>query len=185
MSNNTIIRRLRYIFDFDDNAIMALFALGGREISHNDLEEWLAIKKGSSLCSDECLAAFLDGIIHDMRGPKESSSDNKPANTQGQYEGPLSNNMILRKLRIALNFQTDDMLDIFKLMNYEISKHELSALFRKVGHKHYRECDNQTFYNFLNGLQLKYRDGTELKQTFEEEKVCNDDNKDESDVWAR
>ena len=185
MVNHTILRRLRYIFDLDDHAMMALFALGGCEISHNDLEEWLEIKNGSSICSNECLVAFLDGIIHDMRGPKDSPSDSESAKTQSQFEGPLSNNMILRKLRIALNFQAGDMLEIFKLMNYDISKHELSALFRKVGHKHYRECDNQTLTNFLDGLQLKYRDGTELKQTFEELHVCNDANKDESDVWAR
>jgi len=39
-----------------------------------------------------------------------------------------------------------------------ISKHELSAFFRKPGHKHYRECKDQVFRNFLNGVQLKYRD---------------------------
>jgi len=48
-------------------------------------------------------------------------------------------------------------LEIMDLANLRISKHELSAFFRKPGHKHYRDCKDQILRNFINGVQLKYR----------------------------
>ena len=65
------------------------------------------------------------------------------------------------KLKIALNLQADDVINILKLTNVTLSKHELSAFFRKLGHKHYRECKNQMLRNFLKGLQLKHRPGND------------------------
>jgi uncharacterized protein YehS (DUF1456 family) len=181
MTNNDILRRMRYIFDFEDSAMIALFALAGHEVSRAQVSDWLKKDDDPSfqMCSDALLATFLDGVIIDLRGEKEGE--------QIKFEGRLTNNMILRKLRIALNLQADDMLRILNSVNFIISKHELSAFFRKVGHKHYRECENQILRNFLNGLQLKYRDITELKQTFDDEELDDEsgESKDVSDVWAR
>ncbi len=185
MTNNDILRRLRYTFDFDDSAMIALFVLAGREVSRAEISDWL--KKDDDplfqMCIDELLAAFLDGVIKDMRGQKEEEQEGEPV----KFEGRLTNNMILRKLRIALNLQSNDMLRILSSVNFIISKHELSAFFRKVGHKHYRECKNQVLRNFLSGLQLKYRDITELKQTFDDEEADDEsgEGKDVSDVWTR
>ena len=185
MTNNDVLRRMRYIFDFDDSSMIALFALAGHEVSRAEVSDWLKKEDDPSfhMCSDALLAAFLDGVINDMRGQKEGEQDGEPV----KFEGRLTNNMILRKLRIALNLQADDMLRILSSVNFIISKHELSAFFRKVGHKHYRECKNQILRNFLNGLQLKYRDITELKQTFDDEEAADEssENKDVPDVWAR
>ena len=61
------------------------------------------------------------------------------------------------KLKIALNLKADDVLGILDLANFRISKHELSAFFRRPDHKHYRECKDQILRNFLKGIQLKYR----------------------------
>jgi uncharacterized protein YehS (DUF1456 family) len=61
------------------------------------------------------------------------------------------------KLKIALNLKAEDVLEILELAEFRISKHELSAFFRKPGHKHYRECKDQILRNFLQGMQLKYR----------------------------
>ncbi len=61
------------------------------------------------------------------------------------------------KLKIALNLKADDVLEIMNLADLRISKHELSAFFRRPDHKHYRDCKDQILRNFLHGMQLKYR----------------------------
>ena len=72
-------------------------------------------------------------------------------------EKELSNNAIFMKLNIALNLQAEDILEIMDLSDFRMSKHELSAFFRKSGHKHYRECKDQILRIFLKGLQMQYR----------------------------
>ena len=79
---------------------------------------------------------------------------------QPSPEKKLTNNIILTKLKIALNFQAEDMLETLDLAGFTFSKHELSALFRKKGHKHYRECKDQILRNFLQGIQIKFRGKT-------------------------
>ncbi|NOZ38536.1 MAG: DUF1456 family protein, partial [Gammaproteobacteria bacterium] len=59
--------------------------------------------------------------------------------------------------KIALNLKDEDILEIMGLAGLSISKHELSAFFRRPDHKHYRECKDQILRNFLKGMRLKYR----------------------------
>jgi len=181
MTNNDILRRIRYIFDYNDSAMIALFGLAGHEVSRAEVSDWLKKEQDPSFqeCSDTLLATFLNGLIFDMRGKKDGE--------QSKPEKRLTNNMIFRKLKIALNMQAEEVLEVMNLAGFKISKHELSAFFRKVDHKHYRVCKNQILRNFLNGLQLKHRDITELKQTFDDEEIDDEleVNNDESMVWAR
>lgn len=153
MTNNDILRRIRYIFDFGDDKMMALFALGGLELARSETSAML--KKDDDpafmVCDDLILAMFLNGLISDKRGKRDGP--------QPLPEKRLSNNMIFMKLKIALDLKADDILEMLKLADFEISKHELSAFFRKVGHKHYRKCKDQALRNFLKGMQLKYRGG--------------------------
>jgi len=88
-------------------------------------------------------------LINDKRGKREGA--------QPEPEKLLNNNIIFMKLKIALNLKAEDVLGILELAEFRISKHELSAFFRKPGHKHYRECKDQILRNFLQGMQLKYR----------------------------
>jgi uncharacterized protein YehS (DUF1456 family) len=69
----------------------------------------------------------------------------------------MVNNDILKKLRVALQLRDDDIIEILKLSNFEISKSELSAFFRKEDHPNYRICGDQVMRNFLNGLIVKMR----------------------------
>ncbi|MBT6326681.1 MAG: DUF1456 family protein [Bdellovibrionales bacterium] len=69
----------------------------------------------------------------------------------------LTNNDILKKLRVALAYRDDDIIEVLKLVDFNISKSELSALFRKDDHEKYMECGDQILRNFLNGLVLKLR----------------------------
>ena len=99
--------------------------------------------------NDKQLALFLNGFINLKRGKREGPPM-KP-------EKRLNNNIILRKLKIALNLKDEDMIEIFKLSGTHISKHELSAFFRKPDQKQYRLCKDQYLRNFLMGLQKKFR----------------------------
>ena len=151
MINNDVLRRIRYTFDFDDSKMMAIFGLAGLEVTRAEISDWL--KKDDDpdyrACSDQQLATFLNGLIIDKRGKRDGP--------QPEPEKQLNNNIVFRKLKIALNLQADDVLKLVNQGDFHISKHELSAFFRKPGHRHYRECKDQVLRNFMKGMQLKYR----------------------------
>lgn len=155
MTNNDILRRIRYTFDFSDSKMISLFALAGETVTREQISDWL--KKDSHEdykgLKDYLLATFLNGLINDKRGVKEG----EPA----PIEKELTNNIILRKLRIALNYVDEDMLSVMELADFRISKPELTAFFRRPGHKHYRICKDQILRNFLQGLQIKFRNSNE------------------------
>lgn len=69
----------------------------------------------------------------------------------------LTNNDILKKLRVALSFKDSDILECLELVDFKITKSELSAIFRNVDHPNYKECGDQLLRNFLNGLIIKNR----------------------------
>ena len=132
---------------------MQLFSLGDREVSRAEVSNWL--KKDTdpdfARLDDEQLANFLNGLIVEHRGKRDG-----PPPTPEAF---LNNNIILRKLKIALNLRDDEMLQIFALADTRISKHEISAFFRKPTQSQYRPCLDQFLRSFLQGLQIKYRDG--------------------------
>jgi uncharacterized protein YehS (DUF1456 family) len=70
----------------------------------------------------------------------------------------MTNNDILKKLRVALELKDDDIIEILKLSDFEISKSELGAIFRKEDHPNYKPCGDQLLRNFLNGL-ITYKRG--------------------------
>ncbi len=157
MTNNDILRRIRYIFDFNDSKMIAVFGLADHQITRDQISDWLKKDDDPAFqkCHDTQLAIFLNGLINDKRGKKEGP--------QPEPEQRLTNNIIFRKLKIALNLKAEDILEIMDLANLHISKHELSAFFRKPDHKHYRVCKDQILRNFLKGIQLKYRANIQLK----------------------
>jgi len=151
MTNNDILRRIRYMFDFDDSKMMAVFGLAGLEVTRSEISDWLKKEDDADYrkCSDQQFATFLNGLIIEKRGKKDGP--------QPVPETHLNNNTIFRKLKIALNLQADEVLKLVNQGDFHISKHELSAFFRKPGNRHYRECKDQVLRNFLKGLQLQYR----------------------------
>lgn len=151
MDYNNIIRRTRYAFDFNDSTMIEIFELGGINTNREQISQWL--KKDTDpdyvTLPGFKLAAFLNGLIIKNRGKKEGPLPIP--------EKQLNNNIIFRKFKIALNLKDDDVLEILKLADFEMSKHEFSAFFRKPGQSQYRECKDQILRNFTRGLQLKYR----------------------------
>lgn len=151
MTNNDILRSLRYTFDFSDAQMIELFAQAEYTVSRSEVSNWLKRDEDPDFqeMSDRELAIFLNGLINEKRGKREGA--------QPVPEERLNNNNILRKLKIALNLKDDDMLAILESVDRHISKHELSAFFRKPEQPQYRPALDQILRNFLHGLQLKYR----------------------------
>jgi uncharacterized protein YehS (DUF1456 family) len=154
MNNNDILRQLRYALNLNDSTMIEIFKQADHEIGPSILTGLLKKEdeEGFVNCGDIVLGYFLDGLILHKRGRKEM----KPGETR-RPDSRLTNNIILKKLRIALELKEDDMLAVLKLAEVDISKSELSALFRKEGHKNYKECGDQFLRKFLKGLSIRYR----------------------------
>jgi uncharacterized protein YehS (DUF1456 family) len=131
----------------------AIFGLAGFQAGGEQVAGWLKTSDDSAYqdLTDKELAIFLNGFINYKRGKKEGP--------QPEPEQRLNNNIILRKLKIALNLQAEEIIEIMNLTGIPMSSHELSAFFRKPDHRQYRECKDQILRNFLKGIQLKYRAG--------------------------
>ncbi len=69
----------------------------------------------------------------------------------------LTNNDIMKKLRVAHSFRDDDIVEVLKLAEFKMTKSELSAIFRKDDHPKYVPCGDQLLRNFLDGLIIKLR----------------------------
>lgn len=152
MINNDVLRSLRYTLDVSDAQLAAIIELGGQPIT--EAEVTALLKKDSEddyvECSDALMAYFLDGLVYFKRG-KDDSRPPQP------HELPMTNNIVLKKLRVAFELKEVDMHAIMQNVGFPVSKPELSALFRKFGHSNYRPCGDQFLRNFLKGLTLRVR----------------------------
>lgn len=155
MNNNDFLRRLRYALNIKDMSMLEIFKLGGKTIDKETLLSYLKKEEeeGFKKINNEFLLSFLDGLIIYKRGKKEDEEKK----VEVKVTKNNLNNIILRKLRIALSFKSYDMIEIFKLGGVDISEGELSALFRKEDHKNYRECGDKYIRVFLKGLVENYR----------------------------
>jgi uncharacterized protein YehS (DUF1456 family) len=155
MTYNDILSRIRYMFDYSDAEMVAVFADADHEVDLEQIRAWLA-KEGDPLyekLGDMDLAVFLNGLIIHRRG--------KRPGPQAVPEKRLNNNLIAKKLKIALNLKGEDIIRMLSLADFRLSNHELSAFFRKPGHKHFRELNDQILRYFLRGLQMELRPSAE------------------------
>lgn len=152
MTNNDILRRLRYAFDFGDDQMIQLFGFADYNVDRATVSNWL--KKDSDEAfeelNDEQLAIFLNGFIISQRGKKDGKV---PA-----PERRLDNNVILRKLKIGLSYTDEDIVSVLAKMDMKMSKHEINAFFRSYNQEQYRKCNDQVLRKFIYGLQKLYRE---------------------------
>lgn len=159
MNHNDRLTRLRYALDIKDTDMVDIFALGGFKINRKD---YMALLNKVSdqdadeneyelICTDEMFERFLNGLIISQRGKKD---DKEPVLELNAHN---ANNLLLKKVKIALSLTSDDILDILADAGVEISKSELSAVLRKEGHRNYKPCGDRYVRNFLKGLALGYR----------------------------
>ncbi len=155
MTNNDVLRGVRYALALPTAAMAEIFTLSGHPVAPDKILNLLKKEEeeGFLPCADALMEDFLSGLIVYKRGRQEG----RPKQSTQAAE-PLTNNSILKKLRIALILQEGDMLTILQQAGNPVSKSELSALFRKAGHKNYKECGDQFLRNFLKGMALRYRE---------------------------
>ncbi|WP_127558536.1 DUF1456 family protein [Saccharospirillum alexandrii] len=153
MTNNDVLRRIRYTFDLNDRTMVSIFALADCEVTQDQVVSWLKKEEDNEFLklTDRELAVFLNGFINFKRGKRDGQ--------QPEPESRINNNKIFQKLRIALNLKADDILGILQLVDLDLSQHELSAFFRNPESSNYRECKDQVLRNFLLGVQLQLRPG--------------------------
>lgn len=154
MINNDVLRSIRYMLDLGDKHVVELIQLAdpGYAVDQAQVHDFLR-KDDEPLfepCPDAALVRFLDGLIVHFRGRDESQPARAP-------ESRVSNNLVLKKLRVAFQLKDVDMHAIFDSTGFPLSKPELSALFRQPDHKNYRACGDQLLRNFLKGLTARVR----------------------------
>lgn len=150
MTNNDILRRLRHALNLDNAQVAKFITRPGKEASTAEVDRWLKREDedGGVELSDAMLCRFLDGLIIEKRGPRPDGSFPEALER-------LSNNEILKKLRIALEMRDDAMNAVFEKAEFVVTKAELGSFFRKDGHRHYRPCPEQVLRKFLVGLGKK------------------------------
>ena len=152
MIHNDVLRSVRYMLDISDNKMVEIIKLGGMDVTKDDLLTYLKKdeEEGFVFCPDDVMAHFLDGLVYLKRGKDETRA---PV----PFEFPITNNTVLKKLRVAFELKEDDMHDVLKTAGFSVGRSELSALLRKKDHVNYRECGDQLLRNFLKGLTMKTR----------------------------
>jgi len=148
MTTNDILRRLGFALKLNDRTMLEALELAGSPVAKETLDSYFKKddEEGFAECPRTVLAALLDGLILRFRGARTDTAG--PVRPQAV----LDNNAVLKKIRIALSLKEDDLLAIMRLSGMDISKNELTALFRDKGHKNYKECMDQFLRNFLVGL---------------------------------
>lgn len=152
LDNNEFNRRIRYALKLDDAETLRLMGLVGTSASTEEVAGY-RLKSGESghvSCPDTALLALLDGLILDRRGPPPASADKTAA------EKPvLSNNQVLKQLRIALSLRAEDVHALIERGGGRVGKTEVSAFFRNAQARNYRRCGDQVLRCFLNGLAAR------------------------------
>jgi uncharacterized protein YehS (DUF1456 family) len=173
MNNNDILIRLRYALDIKNTDMVEIFKLGGIELTKEEVLKMLVKTKDSYddevsyddigddeeniKCDNVMLESFLNGLIIFKRGKQEPKPGQPERPAMSIKNNASVNNVLLKKLKIALALTSEDMLDLLEEAGVIITKSELSALLRKEGHKNYKMCGDRYARNFLKGLAIRYR----------------------------
>lgn len=168
MDNNDILVRIRYALDLKNKDMLKIFDLGGMTVTRDNLIKMMirtrdlgveeeAITPDHKRLADKELESFLNGLITFKRGPQPAPRDGKARPLFIIVSHDDVNNVLLKKLKIALALKQEDMVAIFEKSGLRVSGSEITALLRKKGHKHYRPCLDNFARNFLLGMARTYR----------------------------
>lgn len=151
MRTNDIFRKLVQSLPLTVEQVQALFAVSDIDLSENDVANLLKTdyQPGFEAMPEYILLIFMNNFIDQKRGKK---ADAQPEIIEKHHK--VSNNDVLKKLRIAFNLHEQDVRDALKLATIELTKSDLSALFRKPGHVNYKACDDGLVLDFIEGLGL-------------------------------
>ena len=151
VSTNEILYRIQKALNLTMEEMLEIYKLESYEMSETHLDALLKrrLDKGFMLCSYEELGVFLDGLVTFKRGPSPKKS------TDAEVV-ELTNNLILKKLRISLELKEAETEIIFGLADIELTKQQLASLFRKENHKNFKPCSDELLMAFIEGLDEFY-----------------------------
>ncbi|MEH0873923.1 DUF1456 family protein [Pectobacterium cacticida] len=154
MMNNDVLRSVRYMLNLNNDHLLKILALMEMTVPPQQLASYVKKEgeEGYQPCPDIVMSYFLNGLIQYKRG----KSKNQPA---PQFERKITNNIILKKLRVAFSLKTEDIQAILMEQNFRISLPEITAMMRAPDHKNYRTCGDQVIRYFLKGLTARVRKG--------------------------
>ena len=150
MDTNEIIYKIKKAINLSDEEILKAYELESYDMKSENLTAILTKRQDKEFktCSYEELGIFLDGLVTLKRGPSTKKVDDEIVE--------LTNNLILKKLRIALELKEPETEIIFGLGEVDLSKQELKSLFRKEGHKNFKPCSDELLIAFIEGLDEFY-----------------------------
>jgi uncharacterized protein YehS (DUF1456 family) len=148
---NEVLYRIQKALNLSIEEMLRAFELEDYPMTASHLESLLIRYQDNGFVSAgyEELGVFLDGLVTLKRGPSP-----KKSNVDDAVE--LTNNLILKKLRIALELKEQEIQIIFALADVELSKQQLASLFRKEDHKNFKPCSDELLMAFLEGLDEFY-----------------------------
>lgn len=154
MINNDVLRSIRYMLDLSDIKVVEIARLVDPAFPLDKVTVQAFLRREDDPeyveCSDAVLAHVLDGLVIHCRGRNDALPP-RPV------EKRITNNLVLKKLRVAFELKDVDLHGVFAAAGFPVSKPELTALFRQPGHHNYRPCGDQLLRNFLKGLTLRVR----------------------------
>lgn len=161
MNNNDIIIRLRYALNIKNEDMLKIFKFGGVIIDEEQLHI-LLVKQDEGLKRDEKvdikqLESFMNGLIISQRGQKFGPDLKPVAPTFDMLKEEDINNVIMKKLKIAMSYTSDDYISFLKTAGVTISNNELSAVLRRPDHRNYKPAGDRYLRNILKGMAMEYR----------------------------
>lgn len=169
MNHNDRLTRLRYALNIKDEDMVEIFALGGHSVTPEEIRAMLKKRTPDTLdetsteedkykenvyeltLENEAFERFLNGLITSQRGSKDDQK------LILELTEKNANNLMLKKIKIALSLTSDDLLDMLEDEGVFLSKSELSAVLRREGHRNYKVCGDRYIRNFLKALAKQYR----------------------------
>jgi len=157
MQINDILFKIKKALSLENAQIIEAYRLADYEMSEARLEAILKrrLDKGYEEATYEELGVFLDGLILLKRGPSDKVATENEAVA-------LTNNLILKKIRVAMELKESELIILFALADVELTKRQIGALFRKEGTKNFKACSDTLLMAFLEGLDEFYYDGEEI-----------------------
>ena len=157
MKINDILFKIKTALSLTDKEMQETYSLTGFEMSQERLESILKRHqdKGFSEATYEELGLFLDGLVVLKRGEPSKKRD-----ADEVFE--LTNNLIMKKLRVAMNLKESELVIIFALAEIVLTKRQIGSFFRKEGGKNFKPASDELLMAFIEGLDEFYYDGEEI-----------------------
>lgn len=150
IDTNDILYRIKKALNLTTKNIIEIYRLEEYDMDLAHLKKLLKRRKDRDFerCSYQELGIFLDGLVTLKRG--------KSPNPKSDEVVELTNNLIIKKLRVAQELKESEIEIIFALADRQLTKQQLSSLFRKENHKNFKICSDELLLAFLEGLDEFY-----------------------------